>query len=72
MKIRSLSNGALAVLLLCLYPSLHPAHAYLDPGTGSYAIQVGTAIFFTGLYSAKVFWKNIASKVKSLSSRKSR
>lgn len=69
MKRTSFSNIALAVLLICLFPSFHNAHAYLDLGTGSYAIQVGAAIFFTSVYAVKLFWKNIITKVRALVSR---
>lgn len=30
--------------------SVQPAHAYLDPGTGSYAIQLATAAIFGSLW----------------------
>jgi hypothetical protein len=33
-----------------------PAHAYLDPGSGSYALQVAIAGLFGFLFSAKMFW----------------
>ena len=70
MKFASPSNIAFAVLLLCLYPSPHSAHAYLDPGTGSYALQITVAALFTALYSVKLFWKNIVNKLKALVARK--
>jgi len=71
MNIFSFSNLAFAVLLLCLFPSLHNAHAYLDPGTGSYAIQVGAALFFSGAYVVKLSWRKITTATKKLFSRKS-
>jgi hypothetical protein len=33
-----------------------PAQAYLDPGSGSYALQVAIAGLFGFLFSAKMFW----------------
>ncbi len=33
-----------------------PAHAYLDPGSGSYALQVAIAGIFGFLFSLKMFW----------------
>lgn len=69
MKLRTFSNLALAVLLLCLYPSLK-THAYLDPGTGSYILQVSAAVLFSALYGVKLFWKKIVYTVKGLTSRK--
>ncbi len=37
------------------------AHAYLDPGTGSYVLQLVIGAFVGILFSVKVFWKNIRS-----------
>ena len=47
-----------------------PAHAYLDPGSGSYALQVAIAGLFGFLFSAKMFWGRLKenlfpSRVKS-------
>lgn len=33
-----------------------PAHAYLDPGSGSYALQVAIAGLFSLMFSVKMFW----------------
>jgi hypothetical protein len=33
-----------------------PAHAYLDPSSGSYALQVAIAGLFGFLFSVKMFW----------------
>ena len=36
-----------------------PIFAYIDPGTGSYILQVLLAAFVGGLFMLKVFWKSI-------------
>ncbi|MBC8102144.1 MAG: hypothetical protein H7Z41_06100 [Cytophagales bacterium] len=36
-----------------------PARAYLDPGSGSYAMQVGIAGVFGALFSLKLFWSKV-------------
>ncbi|MFP3895338.1 MAG: hypothetical protein ACLFV5_00665 [Anaerolineales bacterium] len=36
-----------------------PAHAYLDPGTGSYILQLLIAILFGLGFAIKLFWKEI-------------
>ena len=41
-----------------------PAHAYLDPGTGSYALQVAIASVFGALFSVKLFWGNILGTIR--------
>jgi hypothetical protein len=46
------------------------AAAYIDPGTGSYALQIAIA-FLVGLaFSIKVFWKKIVAFVRRTFSRK--
>lgn len=45
----------LFILLFCLLLPMS-LYAYLDPGTGSYVLQVIVAAFFGVLYSIKVYW----------------
>jgi len=46
------------------------AAAYIDPGTGSYVLQVAIA-FLVGLaFSIKVFWKKIAAFLQRVFARK--
>jgi hypothetical protein len=43
-----------------------PAAGYIDPGTGSYALQIAIA-FLVGLaFSIKVFWKKIVAFLRKL------
>ncbi len=35
------------------------AHAYLDPGTGSYLFQILIAALVGGLFAVKLFWGRI-------------
>lgn len=56
----------LPVVLLLTVTSL-PAHAYIDPGSGSYLIQILAALFLGSLFTIKTFWyriKNFFSKNK--------
>lgn len=53
------------VLLAALVFST-PAHAYLDPGTGSMVFQAVIAVFLGAAATGKLWW----SKVKGLFSRK--
>ncbi len=49
----------IAVLaLLCLMVP-QKAYAYLDPGTGSYILQLLIGALVGGLFAVKIFWKNI-------------
>lgn len=50
---------------------VQPANAYLDPGTGSYIIQVVIATFAGAIFALKVFWGNIKNYIASIFSKKS-
>lgn len=43
--------------ILTLFP--RPGFAYLDPGSGSYILQLLIAALMGGLFGIKVFWKKI-------------
>jgi hypothetical protein len=53
-------------LLDFVFFSRSPAYAYLDPGTGSYLIQMGIATFLGLLIGAKMFWHSIKMFVAGL------
>jgi hypothetical protein len=57
----------LFVLLSIILPNT--AHAYLDPGTGSYFLQMAIATLLSGLYAIKLFWKNIKAFFRKIFSR---
>lgn len=62
MKLKELASGIRTRALLALLAwSLLPqdAHAYLDPGTGSYIFQVIVAALLGALFMLKVFWARI-------------
>lgn len=40
------------------------AHAYLDPGTGSFLLQMLIGIVLGGLFAIGVFWKKVVGFVK--------
>lgn len=52
------------VLYLVLFPP--QAHAYLDPGTGSYILQVVAAVLFAGLFLVKAWWTQIKHIISKL------
>lgn len=54
----------LIILFLFFFPS--NVHAYLDPGTGSYVLQIILAFVIGGLYSLKLYWKRIKAYFKHL------
>jgi len=54
----------LAVSLILCFPV--SAFAYLDPGTGSYVLQVLIAVAVSGAFVVKTFWKTLKEKVGQL------
>ena len=67
-------RNALWLLIPVVLSPLHQAHAYLDPGTGSYIIQVAIGVIFGATYMVKVFWSRIINffKGKGFGGRKSK
>jgi hypothetical protein len=53
-----------------LFPNV--ANAYLDPGTGSYIVQVLIAVFATGGYLLKLYWGRIKKFVSKNNEDKDR
>lgn len=54
----------LLALPLLLVPSV--AHAYLDPGTGSYAVQLLIGTLLGGLFAIGLFWRRVVASLKRL------
>jgi len=46
------------------------AYAYLDPGTGSYILQMLLAVLAGAIYALKIFWGNIKMYFNGLFSGK--
>jgi hypothetical protein len=61
-----------AFLVVALGTTLFPkeAHAYLDPNTGSYLLQIAAAAIFGGLFIVKSGWGEIKRFVTSTLLRK--
>ena len=48
------------LFLFCLFTLLaRDSHAYIDPGSGSYVLQLIVASFFAVVFTVKMFWRNI-------------
>ena len=61
----SLLCGVYAVVSLLIITS-KGAYAYIDPGTGSYVLQVVAASVLAGLFIIKSTWQNIRKSVGKL------
>lgn len=55
---RSMLAMASIFLVLCLMPPRR-VHAYVDPGSGSYILQLLVATLFGALFAVRVFWAKI-------------
>lgn len=61
-------KGTLTVLALGLVLSLvvpPRAHAYLDPGTGSFVLQALIAGLLGALLALKLYWKQVKKAVRT-------
>ncbi len=56
------------IFLFLIFPQR--ADAYLDPGTGSYLLQIMVAALFGGLFFIKTFWTNIKHFIQKIFFRK--
>ncbi len=63
----SLARLTLALALLAVFS--RPAHAYIDPSTGSYVLQILVAGFLGAMFALKVFWHRIVGLFQNLTSR---
>jgi hypothetical protein len=59
-SVRSAAALALAATALVV----PPAHAYVDPGTGSFVLQVLLAAFFGAAYTFRRAWRGLIERVR--------
>ena len=59
------ADGRSLVLLVlaCVLFSVDDAHAYLDPGTGSYLFQMVIAVLLSGAFTIKHFWYRLKVRI---------
>jgi hypothetical protein len=62
----------LSIILFALVLVLVPAssHAYLDPGTGSYILQIVIGVLLAAALAVRAFWHRIKTYLASLFSSK--
>jgi hypothetical protein len=63
---KCLADSMVFVSLL-LFASTQVAHAYVDPGTGSYVIQILIAALAGAAFAVRIYWR----KIKGFFSRSS-
>ncbi len=52
------------IVVLLVFP-VKMTHAYVDPGTGSYLIQIILGALFGILYATKNLWRGVLLKIKN-------
>jgi hypothetical protein len=58
----------MAVALICIAPPRN-VHAYIDPGTGNYLLQILLAAMFGALFALKIFWSKIKGSLNAVRRR---
>lgn len=72
MKCRIFGSTALLMLVMALFVFPTQAHAYLDPGTGSYLLQIALAAIVGTLFAIRLFWIRIRTFFKDLFKKRPR
>jgi uncharacterized membrane protein YciS (DUF1049 family) len=65
---RIMSLGTTVILVIGLAVSLQSdvAYAYIDLGTGSFLLQMLLATVFASLFTIKIFWKRLTSRISQI------
>ncbi|MHB0937284.1 MAG: hypothetical protein ACYDCO_18240 [Armatimonadota bacterium] len=61
MALQRISIGMAALCLTVLLLTMSPACAYLDPGMGSYMLQIAIAAVIGGAFAIKVFFHRLVN-----------
>ena len=69
MRRRATLCTGLMLLIVAVFFLPTPAHAYLDPGTGSYFIQIALAALVGAAFAVRLFWGRIKAFFQKLFSR---
>jgi hypothetical protein len=58
-----LSNFVIFITVFYLFVFPRNVYAYIDPGSGSYLIQVILGFVFGGVFMVKLYWKRIKDAI---------
>lgn len=62
----------LPVIALGIFLLVRPAYGYIDPGTGSYVLQILLGVLLTALYTLKIYWRHVVRFLRDTFTRKRR
>ena len=65
-------KNVLILAPILLFLSIRKAHAYIDPGTGSYIIQVMIGGLLGAAFALKVYWRKIKFYFANLLSKQTK
>ena len=65
-----MKNTLLVLFFLLLISFTRESEAYIDPGSGSYVLQLIVASFFAIVFTLKVFWRNIRAFFSGTTAKK--
>jgi len=71
---RCIKSAVLIVVSLVVIELASPpgVYAYIDPGSGSYVVQVVLATILGGLFAVKIYWNKIKEFIGKLFPKKSK
>jgi hypothetical protein len=69
-RFRSITINVACLTLAIVLITMRPAHAYLDPGTGSYVFQIGLAMLCGVAFTVKACWGRITASLRKFFSAK--
>ena len=61
-QLTSRRGRVIVFMLMCQWVFANTAHAYLDPGTGSYVFQMVIAVFLSAAFSIKHYWHSLKAR----------
>jgi hypothetical protein len=62
--------GCSPVVALGIFLLVRPAYGYIDPGTGSYVLQILLGVLFAAAYTLKIYWRHVVGFFRYRFSRK--
>ena len=72
MKVLRGFKKVVIVTLILLSWSIRKAHAYIDPGTGSYILQIVIGGVLGAAFALKVYWKKVKFYFTNLLSKQTK
>jgi glucan phosphoethanolaminetransferase (alkaline phosphatase superfamily) len=72
MKVLSGFKNVLILAVILIFWPIRKTHAYIDPGTGSYIIQVMIGGLLGAAFALKVYWKKVKAYFSNLLSKRTK